>query len=99
MGLDQYILQKFFVLDPTMLTQQQKNHLINVFDKNAKTKLPSIIEQLRTKNLVRKEIDKALLQSLEIKGDYDEILDSAYRAIADIIKSLAIIMKEGRIEE
>ena len=77
MGLDRYILQKFFVLDPAVLTQHQKNQLINVFDKNAKTKLPSIIEQLRTKNPVRKEIDIALLQSLEIKGDYDEILDSA----------------------
>jgi hypothetical protein len=99
MGLDQYILQQFLVLDPATLTQQQKNQLVKVFDLHAKTRLPSIIEQLRTKNPVRRAIDLVILQILEIKGNHDEILDSAYSIVAETIKTLATLMKEGHTEE
>ena len=81
------------------MTEQQKNQLIKVFDKHAKTKLPSIIEQLKTKNPVRKAIDIAILRTLDIKGNHEEILNSAYNAVADSIKALATIMKEGHTEE
>jgi hypothetical protein len=43
MGLDQYILKQFQVLNPATLTKQQKNQIVKCFDMNAKTKLPSII--------------------------------------------------------
>jgi len=98
MGLDQYILQQFLVLDPATLTQHQKQQLAKVFDLNAKTKLPSIIEQLKTKNPVRKAIDMAILQVLEIKGNLDKMLDSAYNAVAVEIETLATLMKEGQVE-
>jgi hydroxyethylthiazole kinase-like sugar kinase family protein len=99
MGLDQYILQQFLVLDTTTLTEQQKNKLVQVFNKNAKTKLPSILEQLKTKNTVRKAIDLALLQTLGIKGNLEEMLNSAYESVAESITTLATIMKEGKIED
>jgi type I restriction-modification system DNA methylase subunit len=98
MGLDQYILQQFLVIDPKKLNQQQKNQLVKVFDLYAKTKLPSILEQLKSKNPVRKAIDLTILQTLEIEGNHDEMLDSAYSAVAEAIVTLATLMKEGQTE-
>jgi hypothetical protein len=104
MGLDQYIpqkyiLQKFLVLNPSKLEPERRNQLIRVFEQRAKTKLPSIIEQLKTKNLVRGAIDLAVLQALEIKGNHEELLDSAYASVSRAIQTLATLMKEGQVEE
>lgn len=97
MGLDQYILQRFLVLNPSMLKPERRNQLIKIFEEHAKTKLPSIIEQLKTKNPVRRAIDLALLQALDIRGDHDQLLDSAYASISRTIDTLATLMKEGQV--
>ena len=99
MGLDQYILQQFFVLNPEKLNKEQKDDLIEVFNKYAVIKVPSILVQLKTKNPVRKEIDLAILRALEIKGNFEELLDSAYDSISKTIETLATLMKEGQSEE
>jgi type I restriction-modification system DNA methylase subunit len=99
MGLDQYILQRFLVLDSSKLKPEQRNQLIEVFERHAKTKLPSILEQLRTKNQVRRAIDLAILQALEISGNHEELLDSAYLSISKAIEALATLMKEGQVAE
>lgn len=99
MGLDQYILQRFLVLNPSKLNPEQKNQLIRVFEQHAKTKLPSIIEQLKTKHPVRRAIDLAILDILEIKGNHEELLDSAYASISKTIDTLATLMKEGQVDE
>ena len=96
MGLDQYILQQFLVLNPENLKQEEKERLLKIFDQYAEHALPSIIEQLRTKNSNRRAIDLAILQALEIKGDHEKLLDSAYTAISRTIETLATLMKEGR---
>ena len=77
---------------------QQKEHLLNVFDENAKVKLPSVLEQLKTKNSVRKAIDLAILEVLGIKGDREELLDSTYASITKTIKTLATLVKEGQTD-
>jgi type I restriction-modification system DNA methylase subunit len=99
MGLDQYILQEFFVLDPSRIGPLHKEQLIKVFSQIAKTKLPSIIEQLKTKNSVRRAIDLAILEALEIKGNHEELLNSAYASISSAIETLATLMKEGQVDE
>jgi hypothetical protein len=96
MGLDQYILQQFLVLNPENLKQEDKERLLKIFDQYAEQALPSIIEQLRTKNSNRRATDLAILQALEIKGDHEKLLDSAYTAISRTIETLATLMKEGR---
>ena len=40
-----------------------------------------------------------MLQILEITGNHNEILDSAYKAVAEQITTLATLMKEGQTEE
>jgi hypothetical protein len=99
MGLDQYILRRFLVLDSSKLEPDRRDQLISVFDQCAKTKLPSIIEQLKTKNTVRRAIDLAVLQALEIRGNHEELLDSAYTSISETIETLATLMKEGHTDE
>lgn len=96
MGLDQYILQDFLVLDPSKLNSEQRKQLEKVFDEKAKMRLPSILEQLETRNPVRRAIDTAILQALEIKEDHERLLDSAYASITKTIESLASLMKDGR---
>jgi len=99
MGLDQYILQEFLVPNPSRVTKQHRDQLIRVFEEHAKTKLPSIIGQLKTSNPVRRAIDLAILQALEIKGNHEELLDSAYASVSRAIETLATLMKEGQVEE
>jgi type I restriction-modification system DNA methylase subunit len=99
MGLDQYILQEFLVLNPSKMKPQHRDKLLRVFDQYAKTELPSIIEQLKTKNPVRRAIDLAILEALEIKGNHEELLDSAYTSISRTIETLATLMKEGHTNE
>jgi len=99
MGLDQYILQEFLVLDPKSLTPQQNEQLLKVFDETTKTKLPSIIEQLKTKNPTRRTLDLAILEVLGIKTNHEELLNTLYTSIAKKIETLATLMKEGLIEE
>jgi len=99
MGLDQYILQEFLVPNPSRMTKQHRDQLLRVFEEHAKTKLPSIIGQLKTNNPVRRAIDLAILQALEIKGNHEELLDSAYASIVKTIETLATLMKEGHMDE
>jgi hypothetical protein len=99
MGLDQYILQEFLVPNPERIKQNQKDNLLKVFDQCADQELPSIIKQLKTNNPIRRAIDLAILQALEIKGDHEKLLDSAYASISRTIETLATLMKEGRVEE
>jgi hypothetical protein len=99
MGLDQYILNKFLVLNPSKLDPEMKVQLIKIFEEYGKTQLPSIIEQLKNKNPVRRAIDLAILDALDIKGNREELLDSAYIAVLDAIETLANLMKEGRVDE
>jgi type I restriction-modification system DNA methylase subunit len=98
MGLDEYILKEFLVLDPRDLTKEQRDQLVEIFDEHGKTKLPSILNQLRTKNPVRKKIDLAILQALHVKGDHEELLNAAYSSIETAIDTLATMMKEGQNE-
>lgn len=95
MGLDQYILQEFLVLNPSKIDQAQKDNLLRVFDQYAELALPSIKEQMKTKNPIRRVIDLAVLQALEIEGDNEKLLDSAYATILRTIETLATLMKEG----
>jgi len=99
MGLDQYILRNFLVLDPSRINSERRKQLEKVFKENAKVHLHSIIEQLKTNNPVRRAIDVAILQALEIKGDHEKLLDSAYASISTTIETLATLMKEGRTND
>jgi hypothetical protein len=69
--------------------------LLRVFDQYADLTLPSIKEQMKTKNPIRRVIDLAVLQALEIEGDNEKLLDSAYATILRTIETLATLMKEG----
>jgi hypothetical protein len=98
MGLDQYILKKFLVPNPGKLSSEAKRKLIEIFEEHGKTQLPSIISQLKNNNPIRRAIDHAFLEALEIEGDNEKLLDSTYLTILKTIETLATLMKEGKAE-
>jgi CTP-dependent riboflavin kinase len=74
--------------------QNEKKHSLHMPEK---TRLPLIIEQLKTKNPIRRAIDIAVLQVLEINGNQEQLLYSVYDSISRTMETLATLMKEGRV--
>jgi len=62
--LDNYILQEFMMLDFSKLSEHEKKKLLAVFEKNGKTSVPSLLEQIESKNIKRREVDKIFLRLL-----------------------------------
>jgi len=94
-GLPEYILQDFSIPDPSSLSIKERGVLISLFERVKDVRLPSILEQLRTKHPVRRSIDRAWLKVLGYKGDADSLLDKLYKSLADEILLLKRLMKEG----
>jgi len=91
MGIDRYILKDFLIPNIDEMSVENRSALIALFDKVAKIVLPSVLEQLTTKNSTRRMIDEAFLDLFKVKINLDEYYD----AISKNILSLANIMKEG----
>ncbi|MGQ9625264.1 MAG: hypothetical protein ACUVT9_07865, partial [Candidatus Bathycorpusculaceae bacterium] len=64
MKLHEYVLKDLWILDPSKLTKEERNLLLEVFNKVRETPFPSILEQLRGRFWARVEIDKAILKVL-----------------------------------
>ena len=73
--------------------------LIETFDRYAGKKLPSILEQLKNQNLVRKKIDLALFKILNLRVDSEGTLKSAYKKLVRRIENLANLMNEDNTNE
>lgn len=91
MGLDKYILEDFLVPDFDEIDKEELQKLLTLYDKVAKIKLPSILDQLKEKSAVRRDIDEAFAKILGLDVD----LDSYYELIVKKIEGLATMMKEG----
>jgi type I restriction-modification system DNA methylase subunit len=95
MGLDQYILQDFLVPDLNGLTCESRKRLLSLFDQVTNIPLPSILDQLKNKNKIRRQIDQCLLEIFDLQVN----LDDYYESIIQKIQILATIMKEGILEK
>lgn len=91
MGLDEYILEDFLVPNLDGMSEENYSKLLSLFDKVGKEKLPSVLEQLATKNVTRRMIDDAFLEMFGIKVSLDEYYESVQKKIT----TLANIMKEN----
>ena len=92
MGLDEYVLEEFMVPDLDRLEKDELKSLLSVYDRVAKTRLPSILQQLKERSEVRRVIDEAFAKIFEMDID----LDKYYELVAKNIDALARIMKEGK---
>jgi len=93
-GLSKYILNDFLVVDPSKLSSDEREILLDVFRKVKDVELPSILDQLRRKNQYRQVIDRAWLEILGYEGDADELLDGLYESLAYEIELLKKLMAE-----
>jgi tRNA1(Val) A37 N6-methylase TrmN6 len=93
MRVHHYMFDELQIINPTYLDQEQKKLLYEVFDKEAKQFLPSILNQLKDKNPVRSSIDRAFLKILGFsEEETKEILDYLYPALANEIEKLKTLM-------
>ncbi len=98
MKIHDYMLDQILAPDFSKMTDSETKQLLKVFEAVKKTKIPSILEQLRGKHPVRQSIDKAWLNVLGYKGDYDSLLDELYDSLANEIELLRTLMAEGVVE-
>jgi hypothetical protein len=94
MEINDGMLNDFLLLDIDSLNKNEKKHLLGLFEKIGKIASPSILEQLKTKFVVRKEIDNMLLQILSYSSkEADQLLDYLYPALAGEIEKLKTLME------
>ncbi len=91
MGLDQYILQDFLVPNINSIKEEDRTKLIILFDQISKEKLPSIFNQVKNKDKLRKQIDEVFLEIFGLQLNLDDYYDRITKKIAILGK----IMKEG----
>ena len=97
--LDKYIVEQFLILDPRKLDAQQRQILLEVFNRIGCVEFPSILDQLQNNFWARKIIDSAFLKILGYTDkEIDEILSYLYPALAEEILILKQLMAEGRGE-
>lgn len=59
--ISEYMVKEFRTINPTKLTEGERDLLHKTFEDVLYTEVPSILEQLREENKVRQKIDQAIL--------------------------------------
>jgi hypothetical protein len=91
MKIHDYTLKEFLILN---LTKLEREKLLELFDEVKSTALPSIFEQLKQKNPMRRKIDAAVLKVLGFNGnEIDDLLNELYPLLVDEFERLKIFMK------
>jgi hypothetical protein len=94
MKLHKYMLKNLLILNPTKLSNVERNKLLEIFDKVKEVSFPSILKQLRDRFWARVEIDKAILSILGFnEKEINQLLDYLYPALTREIEQLKILMK------
>jgi hypothetical protein len=95
----EYFLKDFLVPDLKRLSSDAQKILLETFRTVSKTELPSLLEQLRSKNKTRRAIDLAWLKVLGFKKDPEIFLDQLCSSLTEEIDLLKHIMAEGEEAE
>ena len=92
--LHEYQIRHSLMLNPKMLTQQEKSALLDLFERLKSQKFPSLLEQLRGRFWARVEIDRAILKVLGFsEQETNQILDYLYPALTKEIEQLKTLMQ------
>jgi len=83
MWIDNYVMREFTMLDFSKLSEQEISTLLTIFEKLGKISAPSLLEQIKTRNSVRMEVDRALLRLLGMPEEkINGFLDKLYSILA-----------------
>jgi hypothetical protein len=78
----------FKVIDVSKLEKEEKNTLLQVFEKLSEVEFPSIIQQLEQRFWARLELDKKILEILGFsEKEINELLPKVYNIIVNELKS------------
>ncbi|MEM2474873.1 MAG: N-6 DNA methylase [Thermofilaceae archaeon] len=91
-----YILSELKVPDPGSLGAENRQRLLALSEKYGRVRLPSILEQLKTRHPFRREVDEAFLQALKLEGIN---LEKLYESLTREIETLKRIMRGAEAEE
>jgi hypothetical protein len=81
-------------LNPQKLKNDQRNAILDLYEKIKRIEFPSILEQLRTRFSARVELDMAILKVLGYSEDEaKQFLDYLYPALANEIQQLKTLME------
>lgn len=87
-------LRDTYVIDPRVLTTNEKNELLNTFSKMSRCAFPSLTEQLKTMHPARREIDKLILRIIGFdESEIVEMIDRLYPVLYDEIERLKTLME------
>jgi len=92
-SLPKYSLLENYVLDPSKLSNEQREALLNLYDEIKEIEFPSLLKQLKDKSPARVEIDKLVLEVLGFEdSEIGNILDYLYPALTNEIEQLKTLM-------
>jgi type I restriction-modification system DNA methylase subunit len=93
MRLDKYVIEKLLVLNPNLLTKQERKMLFSVFEDIRSEPFPSFLEQLKTRYSPRVKLDKVILAILGFdEKAAEQIIEELYPALANEIEQLKTLM-------
>ncbi|MEM4140020.1 MAG: N-6 DNA methylase [Nitrososphaeria archaeon] len=98
LSMEDYMLSEMLVPQTRQFNDQEREELLNTFEKVRNIEFPCILDQLKTKYWARVLIDKTWLKILGYKGDIDSLLNKIYNLLVNEIEILKRLMAEG-VEE
>jgi hypothetical protein len=93
-GLSKYSLLDSYILNPSKLSREQKDSILNLYERIKAVEFPSLLKQLENRFPARVEIDKLMLGVLGFGGDeINRLLDYLYPVLANEIQQLKTLMQ------
>jgi len=94
MKLHQYQIRSSLIPKLKIMTQEDRNNLLALYERLRTVEFPSILDQLRGRFKQRVEIDKAMLKMLgHSEHDANQVLDYLYPALTYEIEKLKTLME------
>ncbi len=87
--VNKYALLDFLTLDPRTLSEEERDALLNLFDRTARVEFPSVWEQIEERFQYRVEIDRTILEVLGFSArEAQDLLEDLYDAMCNEFEAL-----------
>jgi hypothetical protein len=94
MEINDGMINDFLLLDPYSINDDEKRHLLELFEKVKNVEFPSINDQFKKRFESRREIDRTILEILGFgSSQIETICDFLYPALASEIEKLKTLME------
>lgn len=95
--IDKYKLIDFPVLNHSLLEDETRSNLLDIFQKVSRQELPSLYQQIASQNEVRMQIDTAILKAIGFpEGEIQAILPKLYSVLKLKFDELRYVMSKKK---